>query len=180
MWLHPFAFISLNVHVIINMLLAVAVGAVALGAVTELRAGIIGVGLAADGAFVEIALFLIDRFGGFFEIDGLGGMLVLVALFSVVDPFGDISPEEDEEVKNSYDGEKGPKEITYKEGGDHVPCEKGSVNPGQPLHLDREKEHYQHLHIREEEGKGEKHGEVDIVHTGIAKDKTENDVEQDS
>lgn len=67
----------------VDVLRAVAVIAIAAGAVTKLQAGICGVGLAADGALVDIAFFLIGSargrtlfgisgFDSLFEINGLG------------------------------------------------------------------------------------------------------------
>ena len=87
-------------HVVIDMLHAIAVIAVAFGAVAELHVGVVGVGDAADGAFVEVALALLDVLLGLFELDG-----------PVVGPVGcpfptaaqhprQVLPEEDEIVQN--------------------------------------------------------------------------------
>jgi len=57
---------------IIDMVHAVAVVTVTLGTVAELHIGIVGIGLAAYSAFVDITLFLIGCFGGLLEIHRLG------------------------------------------------------------------------------------------------------------
>ena len=51
---------SLDVHMVVDMLHAVAVVAVAFGTVAELHVGVVRVGDAAHGAFVEIALSVLD------------------------------------------------------------------------------------------------------------------------
>ena len=62
---------------VVDMLHAIAVIAVAFGAVAELHVGVVGVGDAADGAFMKISLFFFYIPRGLFKIDGLAGMLVL-------------------------------------------------------------------------------------------------------
>ena len=66
----------LDVNVVVDVLRTVAVIAVALGAVTKFLVGVVGVGLAADGALVDIALLLLGLLGGLLEVDGLAGGLV--------------------------------------------------------------------------------------------------------
>ena len=67
----------LYVNVVVDVLRTVAVIAVALGAVTKFLVGVVGVGLAADSALVDIALLLLGLLGGLLEVDGLAGGLVL-------------------------------------------------------------------------------------------------------
>ena len=62
---------SLDVHMVVDMLHAVAVVAVAFGAVAELHVGVVRVGDAAHGALVEIALPVLDFLLSLFEVDGL-------------------------------------------------------------------------------------------------------------
>lgn len=57
---------------VIDVLLTVAIVTITFGAVAEFHVGIVGVSLATDSALVDIAFFLIGRFGSLFEIDGLG------------------------------------------------------------------------------------------------------------
>ena len=56
---------------VVDMLHAVAVVAVAFGTVAELHVGVVRVGDAAHGAFVEIALPVLDFLLSLFEVDGL-------------------------------------------------------------------------------------------------------------
>ena len=49
----------LNMRMIVDMLLAITVIAVTLGAVAKLHVGVVGIGLAADSAFVNVALLLV-------------------------------------------------------------------------------------------------------------------------
>ena len=53
-------------HMVVDMLHAIAVIAVAFGAVAELHVGVVGVGDAAYGAFAEVALALLDVLLGLF------------------------------------------------------------------------------------------------------------------
>ena len=68
--------ILLYVYVVVNMLHAVAVVAVALGAVAELHIGVVCVGNAAHSALVEVTLPLLDLLLGLLEVDGLGPGLI--------------------------------------------------------------------------------------------------------
>ena len=86
---------------VIDVLHAVAVVAVALGAVTEFLVGVVGVGLAADGALVDIALLLLGLLGGLLEVDGLAGGLV----FDPAEELEEIVPEEDKVVQNGNQGD---------------------------------------------------------------------------
>ena len=58
----------LYVNVVVDVLGTVAVIAVALGAVTKFLVGVVGVGLAADGALVDIALLLLGLLGAFLKL----------------------------------------------------------------------------------------------------------------
>lgn len=163
---------------VIDVLLAVAIRAVALGAVTELHVGVIGVGLAADGAFVEIALLLIDRFGSLFEVDGLGGMPVLVALLAVIEGICKLDPEEDEKVKDGHQREKSPQPEACPETLDDVPDKESGIDPGQPLYLHRQDHHEQDLHIGEKNSKREQHGQIHIMDRGDAENQPVDDIQK--
>ena len=83
---------------VVDVVHAVAVVADALGAVAEFHVGVVGVGDAADGAFVEVALPLLDLFLGFFKIDGLGVHLVGGPVTAPVENGHQVLPEKDEVV----------------------------------------------------------------------------------
>ena len=87
----------LNMLMLIDMLHTVAVIPVALGTVAELQIGVLRIRFAADGALVDVSLFLIGAFGGLLEIYRLLGVLVLIAPLAVGQGFGKIGPEEDKE-----------------------------------------------------------------------------------
>ena len=95
---------------VIDVLHAVAVVAVALGAVTKFLVGVVGVGLAADGALVDIALLLLGLLGGLLEVDGLAGGLV----FDPAEELEEIVPEEDKVVQNGNQGAARPEVKTPK------------------------------------------------------------------
>lgn len=61
-----------------------------------------------------------------------------------------------------------------------VPEEQGRVQPGQPLGLHRQEEKEEELQVGVQGGKGEKHGEVNVVHTGPAGDQPHKNVEHDA
>src|SRR5699024_7668728 len=90
--LGPPAWCLLDVHVVVDVLGAVAVVAVALGAVAELLVGVVGVGLAADGALVDVALLLLGFLGCLLEVDRLAGGAVL----HPAEELEEVVPEEDE------------------------------------------------------------------------------------
>ena len=92
---------------IVDMLHTVAVIPVALGAVAELQIGVLRIRFAADGALVDVSLFLIGAFGGLLEIHCLLGVLVLIAPLAGGEGFGKIRPEKDKEVEDSHHREKG-------------------------------------------------------------------------
>ena len=165
-------------HVVVDMLHAIAVIAVAFGAVAELHVGVVGVGDAADGAFVEVALALLDVLLGLFELDG-----------PVVGPVGcpfpaaaqhprQVLPEEDQVVQNGDHRQQRPGPGPGEQVADDVIPEQRYVKPGQPLHLQGKDAIQQHLHVRVQSGEGEEQGHVDIIH-GHAhiKDKAQDQVQ---
>ena len=89
-----------HMAVIVDVIHAVAVVAVALGAVTELHVRVVGISHTADGALVKIALALLHFLLRLFKVDGLR-----------IDPMGgpglvpvkqtnEIGPEEDQVVED--------------------------------------------------------------------------------
>lgn len=163
--------------VVLDMLGAVAVIAVALGAVSELHVGKLSVSFAADGALVDVALFLVSLRRGLLEVDSLRGMPVLVALAAVVNGFSDVGPEEDEEVENGHQWHESPYPKAEHHISDHIPGKECRIDPGQPFYFHRQDEHEQNLHIRVENGEGEEHGHIDIADGGDTKNQSINDIE---
>ena len=151
---------------VVDVVHAVAVVAVALGAVAELHVGVVGVGDAADGALVEVALLLLHVPGGLFEVDGLPGGLML----HPEDQGGEVGPEEEDIVhQGGQDGGQAHRENQgqHRSGGaDDLPGHEEDVQQGQPLGLDGDDEVKPHGDVRVEGGEGQEEGEVHIVHGG--------------
>ena len=149
-------------HVVVDMLGAVAVVAVALGAVAERLVGIIGVGLAADGAFVEIALLLMGLPGGLLEVHRLAG----VAVPGASQHAHEVRPEEEHIVENGHQGHQSHGEIAAYQHARHGQGQKAQVQPGQPFGLDRDDEVDQKGRVRIKGGEGQEEGHVQVVHIG--------------
>ena len=155
-------------NVVVDVLRTVAVIAVALGAVTKFLVGVVGVGLAADGALVDIALLLLGLLGGLLEVDGLAGGLV----FDPAEELEEIVPEEDKVVQNGNQGDDDAGEggqaggKDAKEAAEDAPAEQGGVDPRQPLDLDGDDEEKKHLHVWIQGGEGKEQGEVHVGHAG--------------
>ena len=172
--------------VVANVFLTKAVVARAAGTVAELQVGPLCVGPAADVALVAVApllllLFLLPHGG--FKLDGLVGGLVPGPPPAVGDLIGDPGPEEYNEVENGDDGQQRQQKAAGEKIAEKRQGKIGGVQPGQPLHLDREEEENQKLGVRIEHGKGEEHGEVDVVRAGNAggaKDQTDHNTSQNS
>ena len=73
-------FCLLYMAVIVDMVHAIAVIAVAFGAVTKFHVGMIRIGHAAHGTFVEITLSGLNVLLSLFKVDGLGTVPVRKAL----------------------------------------------------------------------------------------------------
>ena len=165
-----------EMHVVEDVVLTEAVVPDALAAVTELQIRVVGIRAAADGALVAIAL-LLGLLGllllGLTELDGLAGVLVFGALLQVVD----LRPDEHGEVQQGHDGQHYTGPVVGADGLDDVEGEQCAVQVRQPLHLHGEDEEQQHRGVREQEGKGEEHGQVHIAgarcgQVGVAGDET--------
>ena len=95
----------LDMHVVVDVLRAVAVIAVALGAVPELHVRVIRVRNTADCALMEIAPALLDLLLGLFEVDGLGVGPIDGPLSGPADHRHQIVPEEDKVVQQGHQGQ---------------------------------------------------------------------------
>ena len=158
----PGDFLSLNMDVIVDMLRAVAVVAVALGAVAELFVGIVGIGLSAYRALVDIAAGLLGVLGGLLEIHRLPGSPVGGLPFDPAQAGHQIVPEEDQIVQDGHDGghHAYQRKDTHGKGHDQTfqngVGKQSRIQPGQPLDLDGNDKEEKHLQIRIQRGKGEK------------------------
>ena len=146
------------------------------------------VGLAADGAAVEVVLLGLGL--GVVEVDHLGAPVL-----PVVGPLGglplglplgggehvaDVRGEEEQVVQHGHDGDQSQQELTVSQVLDHSQGEVGGVKPGQPLGLDGDDEEEQELQVGVQGGKGEEHGHVYIVHGGSAHQEADEDVQQNA
>ena len=119
-------------HVVEDMLLAVAVVARALGAVAELHVGVVRVCLAADAALVGVALLpllLPDRFA---ELDRLGSAVGLDLVGLPLEHGG----EEHEQVQQGHDGHEGHPPQPEHGVADHADGVERRLEPGHPFHFD--------------------------------------------
>ena len=151
----------------VDMFLAEAVVPRAAGAVPELQLRVIHVRPPAHGALVAVALaglLLLLLLGGGAEVDGL--RLAFGPHPLAGEPLGDLGPEEHEEVQKGNDGEQGPQKVQPQQAQQDRQGEEGRVEPRKPLHLHRDDEEDEELGLREQGGKGEKHGEVDVPRAG--------------
>ncbi len=162
---------------VVDVIRAVAVIAVTLGAVSEFHIGEFGVGLAADGTLMDIALFLIDGLDGFFEIHSLFGMAMLVAFSAIADGIRKLDPEENEKVEDGHQGEKGIEEVSADQVPEDLPGKIGGVDPGKPFYLHGQDKHKQDLHIGEQNSKSKEHGQIHIVNRRKTNNETKKNVE---
>ena len=171
---------SLDVYVVVDMILAIAVVAIAFGAVAKFHVGKVGIGLAAYGAFVDITLLLLSLPGGLLEVHRLLGVLVLIA--PLLPPHGvrQVRPEEEQEVEDGHQREEGADKLQADQAGDHLEPKNNHVGPGQPLDLDGDDEEQQDLHVRIENSKGEEQGKIKKVDAGVTGDEPVEDVEPDA
>ena len=144
-----------------DMVLAEAMVTGAFAAVTEIQIRVIRIGFAADGALVDIALFLLCLVHRLFEVDGLAAVLIAASLRQMVH----LRIDEHGEIQKGYDGLYHAVPAAAHSIGDHVVANQNSVRDSQPFHLDGNDEEQQYLCIGEQAGKGKEHGEVDIVRT---------------
>lgn len=143
-----------------------------------LHAGVVGVGLAAHGAFVHIAPCLLGLALGGLEVHRLPGALVLGAADIAPHVAADVAPEKEEVVQNGHHGQQHGEVKAAGGHPDQLREEESRVRPGQPLGLHGEEEEQQELHVGIEGGEGEEHGEVHIVHGGGARREAHQNVGQ--
>lgn len=175
---------------VVDVVNAVAVIAVALGAVAELHLRVGEVRLAAHGAFVERGLGLCP---GVVEVHDLGSAVaggtaeirvfmpglvggVLGAALPVGHLPADIRGEEEQVVQDGHDGDEGVEEMPGQHQAENLIGEERRVEPGQPLDLHGDDEEEQHLQVREERGEGEEHGHIHIEHGRRAHQEAHGDV----
>ena len=155
----------LYVTVIVDMVHAVAVVAIAFGAVTKFHVWMICIGHAAYGAFVEITLSGLNILLCLFEVDGLGAVPMGEALLLALYTAEQFLAKEQEVVQNSKNGQQGKLPVA----GAHVIAdvigEESGIQPGQPLDFERNQTVKKNAGIRIKGGEGEEHGHIDIVHT---------------
>ena len=145
-----------KVNVAVDMVFAEAVVTHAFGTVTEFKIRIIRIRAAADGAFMPVkagGLFPPDLLCRALEVD-CGG-----ALFIHTEHAEQIVPAEEEEVQDGHQR----KQICWEGQREDAKEEEDGIYQRKPLHFDRDDKEQQHLHIREEGGKREEHGEIDIL-----------------
>ena len=140
----------------VDVILAEAMVTDAFGAVAELKVRVVRIRAAADRTFVPIkagGLFAADLLRRPLEVDGG------IALFENPEHAEQIISAEEEEVQNGHHRDQ----VCRERQGKDTEEEEHGVHQSKPLHLDRDNEEQQHLHIREEGGKGKEHGEIDIL-----------------
>lgn len=173
----PGAFFALfDVDMAVDVVHAVAVIAVALGAVAEFHVGVVGVGNAAHGTFVQVALCFLGLLLGLFEVDGLRRGFVS----DPAEQGGKVPREEQEIVQDGNDGDQSYQELTADQIKEDGTGEKRRVDPGQPLDLDRDNEENQEPGLGVEGGEGEEHRQIDIIHGGKARHETQQGVEENA
>ena len=159
----------LYVTVIVDMVHAVAVVAIAFGAVTKFHVWMICIGHAAYGAFVEITLSGLNILLCLFEVDGLGAVPMGEALLLALYTAEQFLAKEQEVVQNSKNGQQGKLPVA----GAHVIAdvvgEESGIKPGQPLDFERNQTVKKNAGIRIKGGEGEEHGKINILRSdGVA------------
>ena len=148
-----------EVYVVIDMILTEAVIPRTLGAIAELKLGMVNIRAAADGALmrIEISLLLtLDALRLAAEIDG-------VAAGALRQSGEQVAAAEDEEVYRGDDGQ----EIRREARGENAVDEKRRVDIRKVFYLDGDDVEKQHLHVREQHSDGEEHGEIDILRSEV-------------
>ena len=140
------------------MIRTIFIIALTFGAVTKFLVGVVGVGLAADGALVVVALFLLLLLYRLLVLHGLGVVLRLGAGGQIVY----LRPDEHGKVQQRYYRQHHARPVVLADGADDVKGEQRAVQIGQPLHFHRQEEHEKHRGVREQHGEGEEHGQVHI------------------
>ncbi len=171
--IEPGEFSSLDMNMTGNVVHAVAVIAVALGAVAEFHVGVVRIGYTTHGTFVEVSFGLLRFFLCFFEVDCLG----VGAVLHTAEQAGEIAGKEQEVVGDGQQRDQCVQEIAGKHVTDNRPGEECRIQPGQPLDLDGDDKENQKLCVGVQGGKGEEHGQVHIAHGGIAGQKAQKHIQ---
>lgn len=151
-----------EVGVIEDVLLAVAVVTGALGAVTELEIGIVGICLSADGAFVVIAALLLLFMHGLAELDRLRTM----SGFFKVNTAAKLRREEYKQICKSNDRHHCKTEIAGKEIRNHRDRIQCAFKPCDPFHFERDHKENINCGFSVENRVGKEHCGIDILGTG--------------
>ena len=153
-------------HMIVDMIHTVAPIPSAFGAVPELQIRIVRIRPAADTALVQIACPLLGLSGRLLEVDGLMGVLVLELLLLPPQRPQQTVSEEDEVVENCQNGQQRHHVLMLPHHPQHLIQQEDPIQISQPLHPYRYDVAHEHLHIRKQGCKGQKQGQVGVVHTG--------------
>ena len=143
-------------NVIVYVLRAEAVVTLAERTVAELHIRIIRVRLPADAALARIGSAVL------LPVYPSGRLFVVYDLGPAADPRDkgeNVSSAEDEEVEQSDDRDEAVREALP----DYARYKEHYIYERQPFHLDRNNKEKQYLHIRKQHGKGQEHGQIDIV-----------------
>jgi len=164
---------SLDMDVVVDVVDAVAVVAVALGAIAELQIRIVRVGAAADRAFVTVGplsalgLIIAGPVGSWAGRCRAARARTIAAAEGKNVP--DVAAEKQEVVEQRKDREE-PGEIrdaAYHDGLDDLKSGKAQIYPRQILHLDRDDEEQQHLRLGRDGRDGEEEAEIQVGRTGL-------------
>lgn len=154
-----------EVNVIIDVILAEAVVALAAGAVTELKIGVIGIGTSAYGALTGVTLVLcfgVSLLCGLVEVDHIGAALIAVlASYRRYCIYKHITAE-DKVVEYCCKRYKCKENLTCYKSGDDGNDKQSSIKIRQPLYFYGDNKEKQYAAFREESCKYEEHGEIDI------------------
>lgn len=144
-----------EVYMVVNMILAEAMIARALGAIAELKLRMVGVSAPADGAFMRIEIRLLLSL----YARGLLAEVHRIRARALGKIREKIAAAEDEEVDHRDNGQ----EVRRERRGKDAVNEECGVEIRKIFHLYGDDVEKQHLHIRVEHGKGEKHRQIHIL-----------------
>jgi len=171
----------LDVDVVVDVIHAVAVVAVALRAVAEFEVRIVGVGSAADGAFVAIRALAGFRLVALCPVGvGLGarsvgtGVVLLRAAIApgVGEEVLNIGAEEQEVIrKRNKRHEPVERQRAGQEQENNVHRREGKVHPGQILDFDGDEHHQKHSCLGREGCNSEEQAEVQVSRIDIVAEK---------
>ena len=146
-------------YVVVYVVNAVAVVALAAGAVAELQVGVGDVGPAADLTFVAVALHALLVLRAVDGVSKFAAGLGIAPVTAEIDP--QIAPAEEEEVEYADNGKEVEGERRHVP--DYPGGENGGVEPCRPLHFDGDEEKDAHYGVGPDGGEGKEHGEVQVL-----------------